>query len=662
MGEHATTCPLDCPDACGAIVETDEAGRFTRLRGNPAHSWSRGVLCGKTAIYHELAASPERLRAPLVRSGAGFVEVSWERALGAVADGLARVRGEELLALHYAGHMGLVHRRYPLRVLNALGATDTDGTICDSASFEGYRLVLGHVVGPDLEDVVEADLLVLWGCDARRTVQHLMPRVQELCRRGVPVLVVDVYRTDTVEQVERWGGRGLIVEPGTDAALALGLVELAFERGHADLGFLREHCTGAAELRAEVAGRYPLAEVARITGLAPEEVSELADRLGRARRAWIKTGVGWNRRRNGGMGMRAVASMAVVYGHAERFHFESSDHFGIDESAIVQPWRRPAGAPEPVSQVGLGRELAAGRFRAAVVWGHNPAVTLPDSRRVREGLARDDLFLVVHELVMTETARHADVVLPATALPEHTDVYRSYGHRVMQVGRAAVAPPADQRSNVDAFRALAERLGLAEDVWAGVSEDALVEELLEANRARFTDDELARLRAGEPVKLAPRTFADRGTPSGRIELASEAERAQGRPAVAEYVQDDAAGGTGRFWLVSAPSVATHNSTYLRSRRHALRAGPPRFRIHPDDAAELGLSAGSGARLSNEQGSLTLAVELSEALARGVVSVDGFPDPELVPEGLSSNALTSGAVSDLGGGSVMYSAKVDVTPV
>ena len=658
MPLHPTSCPLDCPDACGVLVETGESGELVRLRGNPAHSWSRGSLCAKTSIYHELVLGPERLTQPLIRRGGDLVTASWGEALDRVVDGIGGL-GSDLLSLQYGGNMGIVARRFPRRLLGALGATDTDGTICDATSTAGYGAVLGRVVGPDLERVEEADLLLLWGCDARRTVQHLMPRVKKLCERGVQVVVIDVYRTDTIKAVEAWGGQGLLVKPGTDAALALCLAELAFRGGHADLAFLKAQCLGAAEFRAEMAGRYSVEEVASLTGLDPAAILTLSAQLGDAQAAWIKTGVGWNRRRNGGMSMRAVCSLAAVLGIADRVHFESTDSFALDTSALDRPGLRPAGGRDSISQIALGKTLVEGDFKAAIVWGHNPAVTVPDSRRVREGLAREDLFLVVHELVLTETARLADVVLPATALTEHTDLYQSYGHRVLQLGRKACEPVGEQRSNAALFSELGQRLGLDRGLW-DVTEESLVEELLASNISRFTSEELRRVRAGEPVKLAPLDQAGWGTPSGRIELVSEACEAAGEGRIATYVPDDCAGLTGRFWFHSAPSVATHNSTYSTLARHRARAGSSRVLVHPADAEELGL--GRLARLSNERGALTLPVERCADQPRGMVRVDGFPDPRSTPEGLTSNALTSHLPSDLGGGNVQFSTRVDLTPV
>jgi len=663
MPLHPTTCPLDCPDACGVLVETAPDATFLRVRGNPEHSYSRGSLCGKTSIYGELVTSPGRLRHPLLRARDGsFAAVSWERALEVVAERVRPLAGEDILALSYAGCMGLVNRFYPERVMHALGACETDGSICDSSATLGYQLVLGHVVGPDVETLGDADALVLWGVDAKRTHQHLLPRVRAVCRRGAPVLAIDVYRTDTLRQVEQWGGRGLVIRPGSDAALALGLARVAFERGLADEAFLATECVGADAFRASVLSGNELADVVRVTGVGAGEIEELLRALSAAERPFLKVGVGWTRRRNGGMSMRAVCSLAAVLGIADRLHYESSDHFDLDTAVVARPDLRPAGAPRRViSQIGLGRELEAGRFRAVFVWGHNPAVTIPDSGRVRAGLARQDLFLVVHEQFMTETAELADVVLPATTFVEQTDLYRSYGHRVLQLGRKAVAAPAEQRSNVEAFAALARALGLAREVWDR-DEERLARELLETARERIGPDDVRRVLAGEPVKLRPRVFADRGTPSGKVELESERALALGEPALATYVPDDGAGGRGRFQLVCAPSVATHNSTFSHSARHVARMGRPRCFVHPGDARELGVVAGGRVRLSNEQGRVTLAAELSSDVPRGVLRVDGMPRAADVPEGVGINALVPGEAADLGGGNVLYSTRVDLEAV
>lgn len=675
---HPTTCPLDCADACGVSVESDDQGAFVRLRGNPEHSYSRGSLCGKTMLYGELLAHSERLLSPLVRKGARksapLVPASWEEAIQRIVERTRPLCGEDILALWYGGSMGLVQRKFPLRMMHALGATLHDGGICDSASTAGYECVLGRVVGPDIESIEASDLVILWGSDVARTVQHMQPALQRMAKRGVPIIAIDIYRTDTIAAIEKWNEkssagpserstrRGLVIKPGTDAALALVLARIAFEMGFADREFIGNECIGGHEFETYVRSHLDLEQAARITGLSVQEIAELAQLLQRSRAPFIKCGVGWTRRRNGAMSMRAVCSLAAVLGHGDSVHYESFAHFDLAEDAIIRPDLRPMDAPkDPVKQVGLGPLLDKGAFKAVFVWCHNPAVTLPDSRAVRRGLARDDLFVVVHEHFLTETAELADVVLPATMFVEHEDVYRSYGHRLMQHARPAVKPPSGPRSNVEAFAAIARALGLRRETW-DVTAESLCDELIRASRPRLNDDEVVRLDAGEPVKPHPIERADRGTPSGKIELVSEAARAKGQPALATYVADDAAGDRGAFWLIGAPSVNTHNSTYSHSERHLRKDGPPRCHVNPEDARELGLKQGALAKLSNTRGSLTLPVNATDDLPRGCIRIDGLPRARDIRERVGLNALTSSASSDLGDGNVMYSARVDVASI
>lgn len=656
MALHPTTCPLDCPDACGILVETDDQGELVRVRGNPAHSYSNGVLCSKTSIYHEVAKSEDRLKMPLIREGGSFREVSWERAVGVIAERLAALPGEEILALQYAGSLGLVARKFPMRTMHALGSSLHDGGVCVGAAVAGYETVLGRLVGPDIEEAEDADAIVLWASDIKRSVQHLQPRVQRRAKAGIPVLAIDIYRTDTMRAVEKWGGRGLLIRPGTDAALALSITRLAFERGWVDRERLAANCVGSAEFEAHLAGAPTIPEAAAITGFEEREIVELAELLWNAQNLFLRTGAGWTRRTNGAMGMRALCSMVTVLGQEDRLHFESADLFQLEEDGVERPDLR-SGSAKVTKQVELGDDLVAGRFGAALVWGHNPAVTLPNAGAVRRGFARDDFFLVVHDQFLTETAQQADVVLPATCFLEHSDVYRSYGHRLLQYGKRAIPPPGEARSNVDAFGAIARELELPAPCW-DVTTEEVCEELLEASAERLGADALKRLLAGEPVKLEP-PGGDRGTPSGKIELLSESAAAAGQPALATWIPERPTGGDGAFSLVCAASVHTHNSTYSHSRRHLERQGRPHCHLNPEDARELGLAAGDPALLSNEVGRLTFPVRLAPEMPRGLVRVDGMPRSADTPEGIGINALNDGTVADLGGGATYFSTRVDV---
>ena len=659
------TCPLDCPDACGMLVESDANGRFVSLRGDPAHGYSRGVLCGKTALYGDLLRSPDRLLTPLVRRGpkssSRLEPASWDEAIARIVERVAPLRTEaqRILALWYAGNMGRVQRFFPMRMMNALGATNVDGGLCDNTSTAGYECVFGGVYGADLEELDDRDFVLLWGCDMARTVQHLQPAVQRLAKSGVPVVAIDIYRTDTLEAVERWGGRGVIVKPGTDAALALGLARLAFERGYAAAEFLRERCLGAEAFEAHVRSAHDLAWTARTTGVSERDLSALADLLGRSGNFLLKTGVGFARRRVGGMSMRAIASLVATLGRPECLHYESFSCFQLDDATIERPDLRPAGArADVIRHVQVGRELESGRFGAVFVWGHNPAVTCPEASRVRAGLARADVFTVVHDSFLTETAELADVVLPATMSMENDDLYRSYGHRRLQRSRKACEAPAGPLCNVETFARIARALGLPRETW-DVSSSALVDDLIRASSQHLSTGQLAALDRGEPVKLAQPRLEGPGTPSGKIELVSNAAASAGQPALATYVPDDGAGGRGGFWLVCAPSVHTHNSTFSHSPRHMKRRGVARVWLNPSDASALGLSDGELAVLSNEQASLSLPVGLDARMPAGLVRVDGLPKSSDTPERVGINALVPGSVTDLGDGNSLYSTRVDV---
>ena len=656
MATAPATCPLDCPDACGVLVETDAEGRLTKLAGNPEHGYSRGHLCGKTALYADVVNSPERLTGPLVRDGE-LRPATWDEALARIALRVHPLPGERVLAASYAGSMGIVARRFPERMIHALGGVLTDGGLCDNSATAGYETVFGRALGADIERADESDLVVLWGSDMKRTVQHLQPAVQRLARRGVPVVAIDVYRTDTIRALEKWGGRGVLLHPGTDAMLALALCRMAYERGWVDREILARECHGHAAFERHARSGHDLETASRITGVPAPEIERLGQLLAASRRPFFKLGVGFARRRNGAMSMRAACSLAAVLGRADGVHYESFDCFDLAQDVVEARHLRPPGsADRRIRHVELGRELESGRFGALFVWGHNPVVTCPDAGRVRAGMAQGDVFVVVHEHFLTESAAVADVVLPATTFVEHADVYRSYGHRRLQYARGTVRPPGQAKSNVEAFAAIARALDLPRETW-DVTDEGLCEQLLEASRHRFAEGDLERLRAGHPVRMEP--VLGRGTPSGKIELLSEAAAVRGQPALATYLPDDACGGRGAFWLHCAPSVHTHNSTFVHSPRHLKRVGTPRVWMCPDDAGELGIAAGDLATLSNRRGQVSLPVGLTDDVPRRLVRVDGLPRASEIPEGVGINVLVSPAVSDLGESNTLYSTRVDV---
>ena len=666
-----SACFLDCPDACGLEVQTDASGGFVRLRGNKRHGWSQGTLCAKTSWFGDVIQSEDRILEPHIRDAQGRMRpASWDAALDAIAERVGPLDGPEILSLEYAGNMGVLGRRFPGRIMNALGATRNDGTICDATAEAGFQSVFGRAIGFDLEEAPSCDAILLWGCDIARTMPHLLPKLKRALKAGARLAAIDIYRSDTLEWVAKQGGQALVVRPGTDAALALGWAQYAFTERNADLAFLKTQCQGGAEFRAHLEGRYGASEVCHITGLTEAEFTGVAQWFQEAQAPLLKIGIGLCRRKVGGMTMRAITSYAAVLGIADRVHWESGDHFDLDLGTLDGESLRPDdAATEAISLVNLGEELATGRFKASFVWGHNPAVTVPNSRAVRAGLARDDHFLVVHELFWTATAQLADVVLPATTHLEQPDLIRSYGHRWLHYVPGILQPRGSTRSNVDTFAAIGKRLGLPETAWGGTPAE-WCERILEHNRARFTDDEWQRLHAHEPVKLSPsprhpagqagrEPAPNWGTPSGRIELHSPRLAQAGHGAMAEFTPDEGWGGDHEFWLWPTPSKATHNSTFLHSRRHRARLGSPAVRLHPDLARRIGAQAGTWIRLYNDVGSMSLPAVLDAAIPPQGVSIVGFLDEEQVPERCNVNALVSAERSDLGGGSSLYSSRVSL---
>ncbi|MFT5058426.1 MAG: anaerobic selenocysteine-containing dehydrogenase, partial [Planctomycetota bacterium] len=520
--------------------------------------------------------------------------------------------------------------------------------------------VLGRTVGFDLQQTESCDAIVLWGSDVARTMTHLLPRLKAAVDNGARLVAVDVVRSKTMEWVERHGGLALQIHPGTDAALALALSDMAFQDRAADLTFLKEQCVGGAEFRAHVAGRVSLAQAADITGLTEALISELGDCLHAAKKPLFKLGIGWARRRFGGMGVRAVCSYAAVLGAAEGVFWESGDHFDLDLSLVAGSDLRPEGASdEVVHHVQVGRELEAGRFGATLVWCHNPAVTVPDSGAVRRGLAREDNFVIVHELFMTATAQLADVVLPATSFLEQFDLLASYGQRVLNFVAPSISTQDNCRSNFDAFAAIAQAVGLPESVWGGSEED-FCKSVLEANRERFTEQEWSRLLAHEPVELQAQEHEGWGTPSGKVELFSQEALDAGLPAMAEYQPDDGGGHSGAYWLFPGPSKATHNSTFLHSERHLARLGKPTVSMNPDDASTAGLSTGDTVRVHNDLAALTLTLDIQDFVPQGALHISGFVDESQVPERSNVNHLVNGDLNDMGDGSTLFSTRVSLS--
>ncbi|HET9594940.1 MAG TPA: molybdopterin-dependent oxidoreductase, partial [Anaeromyxobacteraceae bacterium] len=568
---HRSACPYDCPDTCGLIVEA-EGGRAVAVRGDPEHPWSRGSLCPKMTRYERTVHAPSRLTRPLLRAGAkgegAFRPISWDEAIATIAarwKEIAAAHGAEaILPYSYAGTMGLVQRNAGHAFFHALGASRLDRTICSPAKEAGWKAILGDTVAVDPEEAVESDLVVLWGLDALATNLHFVARARAARARGGRILLVDTYRTPTAAIADRT----FLVRPGSDGALALGVMHVLDRDGLVDRAFVDAHVQGHAELVRDVLPAWTPERTARETGVAPEAVVELAHAVGRARAPFLRVGSGLSRYANGSMNVRCIVAVGALVGAFARrgagVLCSTSAGQAFDTSAVTREdlQRRPA---RLVNMNRLGHaltELDGPRVMALHVYHSNPAAVAPDQNAVLAGLRREDLFTVVHERFLTDTARFADVVLPATSSLEHADLYRAYGQYVVQRARPAIPPVGEAKANWDVFALLARAMGL-DDPFFRLSADELVERLL-ARPAPMRDGlDRAALDAGRgvPLALEPGAKARFRTPSGKVEILN--------PRLPEpmlrALPTHAAAEPGPLRLMTAPSLHGLNSSFLQER-------------------------------------------------------------------------------------------------
>jgi anaerobic selenocysteine-containing dehydrogenase len=693
-------CPHDCPDTCATLV-TVERGRAVRIAGDAGHPFTRGFLCAKVNRYLERTYHRDRLRRPLRRvgpKGAGrFVEMSWDEALGEVAVRLAEIARspdgpQAILPYSYAGTMGLVQgSSMDRRFFHALGASRLARTICSEAGAVGMRMTVGANVGADAEGIPESDLVLLWGTNTLTSNPHMWPFVLEARRRGARVIAIDPLRTRTAEQCDEW----IAIRPGTDAALALGMMHVVFAEGLEDADYLARHTLGADELRERVK-EYPPERVAEITGIPRDRVVQLAREYGRARACFVRINYGLQRHYGGGMAVRVIACLPAVVGHWRRpgggVQLSTSANFQFDRRTLEGPDLGPPA--RTINMIRLGEALTAPDagvggppVRALVVYNSNPAAVAPDLGAVRRGLARDDLFTVVLEHFQTDTADWADVVLPATTQLEHWDVHYAYGHHYATLNRPAIAPLGEAKPNSEIFRLLAARMApLVPEAGldrAPLRDDDLTlirQALWEPARAAGGDGVPAKLRSLTLERLladgwarldVPRPFlpyAEGGfpTPSGRCELRSERLAAMGLDPLPTYtppreLPETAPALAARYPLVliSSPRHQFLNTTFVNV-SSLRRDAEPECLLHPHDAERRGLAPGDRVVVHNDRGHFAARLRVADSIREGVAWAPSIWWSKLSPDGHNANDTTSQGETDLGGGPVFYDNLVEVS--
>ncbi len=675
---RSSVCPHDCPSTCALEIEVISGAEGARqkigaVRGAEANSYTSGVICAKVSRYAERTEHPDRLLYPLLRTGpkgsGQFRRIGWDEALDRVAaafiEAAATHGSEAIWPYYYAGTMGLVQRDGINRLRHAMRYSRQLGTICTMAAETGWKAGVGVFTGPDPREMAKSDLIVVWGGNPVNTQVNVMTHIARARKeRGAKLVVIDPYRTGTAKQADMH----LAPRPGTDGALACAVMHVAFRDGRADRAYMAAYTDKPEALEAHLATRGP-AWAAEITGLSVAEIEAFALLYTSTKRSYIRVGYGFSRQRNGSANMHAVTCLPGVTGawqhegggalwnnrglyHWDKTLIEGSDV--LDRSTRIMDMSRiGAVLTGDRSELGDGPQV-----HAMLIQNTNPVVVAPDSNKVRRGFAREDLFVCVHEQFMTDTAKYADIVLPATMFVEHDDVYQAGGHSHIQLGPKLVDPPGECRSNHEVTQALAARLGAKHrgfDMTALEMVDATLQASgwgsVEALRERRWIDAQGDFRASH--------FLDGfGFPDGKFRFAPDwaaaGKHSAGMPALPDHFEAiDSATPDRPFRLVAAPARSFLNTTFTENATGRKREGRPSALLHAQDAAALGVAEGGLVRLGNAQGEITVHARIVEGMQQGVVIVESIWTDAYFNGGIGVNALVSDAPAMPAGGAVFH---------
>jgi anaerobic selenocysteine-containing dehydrogenase len=672
-----SVCALDCPDACAVLVSIDGTGKATRLRGDPAHPVTRGFLCGKVARYLEREYSPNRLLYPMRRAGAKgegrFVRVAWDEALDEIAARLKAIAAEfgpeAILPYSYAGTMGLLNGSgMDRRFFHRLGASRLDRTICSSAGGAGLIDALGFRYGTEPEQFRHSKLIIAWGANVLGTNVHLWPFIVEARRNGAKFYTIDPRRNRTGAAADKH----FFINPGSDTALALGMMHVIVGERLYDADYIARHTTGFAELPQRVK-EFPPERAAALTGIAKEEIVALAREYATTHPAAIRLNYGVQRSERGAMAVRTIALLPALTGSWKDvgggLQLSTSQAFHLNRAGLERAdlqWRALGREARMLNMSLLGEalnEVTGPPVKALVVYNSNPGAIAPNQNAVRRGLQRGDLFTVVLEQFQNDTADFADFVLPATTFLEHTDLYLAYGHYYLQLARPAVAPPGETKSNVEVFRALAARMGF-DDACFGDSEDDMIRTLLASDHPfvrGITLEDLERERfvrlrvapAGDP--FLPFANGGFGTPSGKCEF--RAESIAYTPPVESRFGDESLRARFPLELISPKHDDNMNSTF--GDRPENDAATATLHIERSDAAARGIGTGDRVRVYNDRGSCLLRAQVDGVVRPGVVCAPSVRWARMAADQRSVNALASERLTDKGGGPTFYSCLVQV---
>ena len=670
-----SVCALDCPDACSLLINVDESGAGSRLRGNPAHPVTQGFLCGKVARYLDRQYSPDRLLYPMRRTGARgegrFTRISWPDAIAEIAERLAATAAahgsESILPYSYAGTMGYLNGSgMDRRFFHAIGASRLDRTICSSAGAAGMADALGTRHSMEPEQFRHSKLIIAWGANILGTNVHLWPFIVEARRNGAKFYTIDPHLNRTGKLADRH----YAIRPGTDAALALAMMHVITSEGLEDRDYVEKHTLGFPELKLRVSEWTPQ-RAAELTGIAAEEIVVLAREYATTRPAAIRVNYGVQRSERGAMAVRTIGLLPALTGAwrdaGGGVQLSTSPAFHLNRTGLERPDLQiasPLGREARiVNMTELGNALTRlgdPPVKAMVVYNSNPAAIAPDQNAVRRGLRREDLFTVVLEQFQTDTADFADILLPSTTFLEHTDLYYAYGHYYLQLARPVLPAPGEALPNTEVFRRLAAAMGLHDPCFRH-SDDDMLRTLLDTTHPFVKGITLEELDAKHSVRLnisdpfLPFAEGGFGTPSGKCEF--HAESLHFEPPVESRAGDQVLLARFPLELISPKNPDSMNSTF--GNRSGTDAQTATLTLHPADAAPRGISSGDMVRVTNDRGQCLLTAKVAGDVSPGVVCAPSVRWPKLAPDHSSVNALTSQRLTDKGGGPVFYSCLVEV---
>jgi anaerobic selenocysteine-containing dehydrogenase len=690
MNIHATTnikigksvCPHDCPSACALEVEVLDAHTIGRVRGDRENSYTRGVICEKVARYAERIHHPERLLHPLKRigpKGSGqFARITWDEAMAEIAQRFMTIEAEHgsqaIWPYYYAGTMGLVMRDGIDRLTNAKSYSRMYGTFCIALSWPGYFAGTGRVAGVDPREMQVSDLIVVWGGNPVNTQVNVMTHIGIAKKnRGAKMACVDVYDTGTMKQADY----KYIIHPGTDGALACAVMHLLFRNGHANWDYLRQYTDDPEGLELHLATRTPQ-WAAAITGLKTSQIEELADIIGTTPRTYFRLGYGFSRSRNGAVNMHAVSCIPAVTGAwlhegGGALHSNSGIYRWNKRAITGKDVAKPGVRTMDQSRIGeilLGNpdDLQGGpQVKALFIQNTNPVSVAPDQNKVKQGFAREDLFTVVHEQFMTETAAMADIILPATMFLEHDDIYQGGGHQHIMFGRKLVDAPGECRSNHEVIRELATRLDAVHEAFNMAPREIIDVTLKESGRRSFEALDAENWFDVQPDFETAHFIKGFAHPDGKFrfkpnwkQAASVVSTMGALGPVADmpewpdhWAVTDAVTPQTPFRLTTSPARTFLNSTFNETPGSVKREGRPTILIHPADLALLKLNDGDAVIVGNARGEVHLHAKTHDGQQRGVMVAEGIWPNTAYADGCGINSLTGADQPAPAGGGVYH---------